>query len=189
MVGRGSPKGLNTFPRLIRVPALFRSRCRFRRRAGPWMCHRRSGGVFVYACWMEPGAHRHDIGSTVMARPGLGSARQSASRGKGFRGACDVSCCSFTSVPSVSLWRFLFSLFLRSLCSLALFTPLCGQIAGTRILSRQCSGLSGASPHQPSLHHSSAPPLRPLSSPKVQFLVNFYMNFATFAIPLRPEIG
>ena len=28
-----------------------------------------------------------------------------------------------------------------------------------------------------------------LKSPEVRFLVNFYMNFATFAIPFRLEIG
>src|SRR5258707_14792909 len=46
------------------------------------MCHCGSLGISVYACWIEAGTRRQDIGSAVMARPGPGSARESASRTK-----------------------------------------------------------------------------------------------------------
>src|SRR5580700_3065687 len=46
------------------------------------MCHCRIVEASVYACWMEPDAQLHDIGSTVVARAGPGSARESASQTK-----------------------------------------------------------------------------------------------------------
>jgi hypothetical protein len=81
--GYEAPERPKHFRKANSGSALFNLGRRFRRRAGPWMCHCRSVEVFLYACWMEPGAHPPDIGSTVVARPGPGSAGKSVSRTKG----------------------------------------------------------------------------------------------------------
>jgi hypothetical protein len=80
VVGRARlPKDLSTIAKGTWVPALFRSRCRLARRAGPGTSHARGSDVVQVGAGQHPARIHADSGNP---HPGPGSARESASPNK-----------------------------------------------------------------------------------------------------------